>query len=208
MHAPRRARVLHMSACRSRGVLSCTPRTDPGPMLGAAPPNPAFGAREGDSQPGVRRAARRAPPRRLVHCTLCAVASSRLVASLAYAARMMSLSSGVRRDAPHATAMFRGGCGGAGLCCHPMSPMMPPPRGPYRHALTMRPPPKARPFSFLTYLASWLVSPPRWREASLPVAVLPVFGPALGCFCACARDAMSFGGVVPWRSVRRKASLC
>ena len=50
-------------------------------------------------------------------------------------------------------------------------------------------------------LCCWLVSPPRWREASpwasLPVAV-PVFGPALlCCFCACTRDAMSFGGVVP-----------
>ena len=27
----------------------------------------------------------------------------------------------------------------------------PPPRDPYRHALTMRPPQKARPFSFLNY---------------------------------------------------------
>ena len=34
------------------------------------------------------------------------------------------------------------------------------------------------------------------REASLPVAV-PGFGPALGCFCACARGVMSFGGVFP-----------
>ena len=43
-------------------------------------------------------------------------------------------------------------------------------------------------------LCCWLVSPLRWMEASLPVAV-PVFGPALGCFCAFARGVMSFGGV-------------
>ena len=43
-------------------------------------------------------------------------------------------------------------------------------------------------------LCCCLVSPPRWREASLPVAV-PVSGSALGCFCACARDAISFGDV-------------
>ena len=30
-----------------------------------------------------------------------------------------------------------------------------------------------------------LLVPPKWREASLPVAV-PFHGPALGCFCACA----------------------
>ena len=34
-------------------------------------------------------------------------------------------------------------------------------------------------------LVCWLVGPPKWREASLPVAV-PIPGPALGCFCACA----------------------
>ena len=34
-------------------------------------------------------------------------------------------------------------------------------------------------------LVCWLVSPPKWRETSLPVAV-PIPGPALGCFCACA----------------------
>ena len=47
-----------------------------------------------------------------------------------------------------------------------------------------------------------VVSPPSWREASLPVAV-PVSGPALGCFCACARVAMSFGDVAPWRHALR-----
>ena len=39
-------------------------------------------------------------------------------------------------------------------------------------------------------LVCWLVSPPNWREAPFPVAV-PISGPALGCFCACALDVMS-----------------
>ena len=43
-------------------------------------------------------------------------------------------------------------------------------------------------------LVCWLVSPPKWREASLPVAVL-FPGPALGRFCACA----SGRHVLRWR---------
>ena len=66
--------------------------------------------------------------------------------------------------------------------------------------LTMRPSLMARPLVSQT-ATCWLVNPPKWREASLPVAV-PVPGTALGCFCACARDGISFG------DVRRPMATC
>ena len=54
--------------------------------------------------------------------------------------------------------------------------------------------PRGQPY--LACWLCWLVSPPNRRDAFLPVAV-PLPGPALGCFCACAWDVSSFGIVTP-----------